>query len=86
MFKDNNDPVLFDSALFETANMTVTHCREVMERTGMTQEAKRLSGLEVTDEQTAAIALHVLNGMKAKAEAEFSRQLAVSNLRLSLTA
>jgi hypothetical protein len=49
MFKDNSDPVLFASPELENANMTVLHCREVMERTGMTEEATRLTGLEVTD-------------------------------------
>jgi DICT domain-containing protein len=84
MYKDNNDPVLFNSLELETANMTVLHCREVLEQTGMTENARRLEGIEVTDPQMASVALEVLQSMRVKAEAAYSRDLAISNLKHAL--
>jgi len=84
MFKDNSDPVLFASPALENANMTVLHCREVMERTGMTEEATRLTGLEVTDRGMAQVALEMLNSMKMRAEAEYARQIAVTSIQRAL--
>jgi len=84
MFKDNSDPVLFASPALENANMTVLHCREVMERTGMTEEATRLTGLEVTDRGMAQVALEMLNSMKTRAEAEYARQIAVMSIQRAL--
>ena len=84
MLKDNHDPALFSSPALETANMTVLHCREVLERTGMTQEAQRLHGIEVTDPLMAQVALDVLQSMRVKAEAEYARQIAIQNVRDAL--
>jgi len=84
MFKDNHDPVLFDAALYETANMTVLHCREVLEQTGMTEEATRLQGVEVTDRHMAEVALDILKGMKAKAEAVYAHDVAMTCLQGTL--
>ncbi len=81
MFKDNNDPVLFDSSALETANMTVLHCREVLEQTGMTQEAQSLRGIEVTDPHMARVALDLLQGMRVRAEAMYARSIAIQNIR-----
>lgn len=83
-FKDNNDPVLFDGPAFEHANMTVLQCRKVMEQTGMTTEATRLTGLEVTDRNMANVALEILNKMKTSAKAEYARQLAVESVQRAL--
>lgn len=83
--KDNNDPVLFDGPQFESANMTVTHCREVLAKTGMTEEARRLEGIEVTNPVMAEVALEVLEGMKVRAEAMYSHQLAISNVKRALS-
>lgn len=83
-FKDNNDPVLFNGPAFEHANMTVLQCRKVMEDTGMTTEATRLRGLEVTDRNMANVALEILNGMRAKADAEYARQLALESVQQAL--
>lgn len=84
MFKDNHDPVLFDAALYETANMTVLHCREVLEKTGMTEEATRLQGVEVTDRHMAEVALDILKNLKASAETVYARDTAVTCLRSTL--
>lgn len=84
MFKSNHDPALFNSPALETANMTVLHCREVLEKTGMTQEARRLHGIEVTDPMMAQVALDVLQSMRVKAEAEYARQIAIQNINAAL--
>lgn len=84
MSKSNNDPVLFESPAIETANMSVLHCREVLEKTGLTSEAHRLEGVEVTDQGTAAVALDILNSMRLKAEAEYARQIAVGSVTNAL--
>lgn len=80
MFKESNDPALFNSAQLETANMTVLHCQKVLEQTGMTAEATQLRGIEVTDARMAEVALEVLNKMRVKAEAQYARSLAIQNL------
>ena len=84
MFNENNDPVLFESPELENANMTVLHCRKVMERSGMTMEARRLQGIEVNDPMMAGVALEILQGMRVKAEAMYAHQLAVANLQHAL--
>ena len=84
MFIENNDPVLFMSPELENANMTVLHCRKAMERSGMTAEARRLQGIEVSDHGMAAVALEVLQGMRVKAEVAYACQLAISNLKHAL--
>ncbi len=84
MFKDNHDPTLFGSPALETANMTVSHCREVMEKTGMTTEAQRLEGIEITDPRMARVALDVLQNMRVRAEAGYAahaRQIAIDSIR-----
>ena len=80
MNRENNDPVLYASPALENANMTVLHCREVLEKTGMTTEATRLQGLEVTDRDMARVGLEILNKMRVKAEAEYARVAAVTSL------
>lgn len=85
MFKDNNDPVLFDNSALETANMTVLHCREVLEQNGLTREAQQLQGVAVTDPQMAEVALNILQNMRVKADAFYNaRDLAISNIRSAL--
>lgn len=84
MFDENNDPVLYASPELENANMTVLHCRKVMERTGMTLEARRLQGIEVNDQTMAGVALEILQSMRVKAEAAYAHQLAISNLQHAL--
>jgi hypothetical protein len=84
MFKDNHDPVLFSSAELESANMTVLHCREVLEKTGMTREAQQLRGIEATDPHMAKVALDVLQSMRVKAEAMYARNLAIQSLQSAL--
>lgn len=81
MFKDDNDPVLFTSPALETANMTVLHCREVLEKTGMTKEAQQLHGINVTDPLMAKVALDVLENMRVKAEALYARNIAIQNIK-----
>jgi hypothetical protein len=81
---DNNDPVLFEGPAYENANMNVLHCREVLERAGMTTEATRLQGLEITDAGMAKVGLEILNAMRVKAEAEYARQLAVDSIQSAL--
>ena len=81
MFKDNQDPVLFNNQALETANMTVLHCREVLEQTGMTREAQRLQGIEITDPLMAKVALEIIGNMRVKAEAMYARQIAMDNLK-----
>lgn len=85
MFKDNHDPVLFDNSALETANMTVLHCREVLEQTGMTREAQQLQGVAVTDPQMAQVALGILQNMRVKADAFYARNLAIQNIRSALS-
>ena len=83
-FKENNDPVLFDNTALENANVTVLHCREVLEKTGMATEAGRLQGLDVTDRSMAKVGLEILNRMRVKAEAEYARAAAVRSLELAI--
>lgn len=83
-FSENNDPMLFESPALENANVNVLHCREVLERTGMTVEATRLRGLEVTDRGMAAAGLEILNRMRVNAESEYARQAAISSLESAL--
>jgi hypothetical protein len=84
MFKENHDPVLFDSPALENANVTVLHCREVLEKNGMTTEATRLQGLEVTDRVMAKVGLDILNRMRVKAEAVYAVEAAVSSLEAAI--
>lgn len=84
MFSENNDPVLFDSPALENANVTVLHCREVLEKTGMTTEAIRLQGLEVTSQAMARVGLEILNKMRVTAEAEYARKAAVDSLNRAI--
>lgn len=83
-FKQNNDPVCYESPALENAHVTVLHCREVLEKTGMTTEATRLKGLEVTDRTMAAVGLEILINMRVKAEAEYARAAAISTLQDAL--
>lgn len=80
MNRENNDPVLYDSPALENASMTVLHCREVLEKSGMTTEATRLQGLEVTDRNMAKVGLDILNTMRVKAEAMYAVKAAVDSL------
>lgn len=82
--EQNNDPVLYESPALENANVTVLHCREVLEKAGMTTEATRLQGLEVTDRNMARIGLDILTAMRVKAEAEYARAAAISTLQDAL--
>lgn len=84
MFKDNLDPVLYTSPALETANMTVLHCREVLEKTGMTREAQQLQGIDVTDPSMARVALDVLENMRVRAEALYARNVAIENIKSAL--
>lgn len=84
MFRNNLDPTLFTSPLFETANMTVLHAREVLEQTGMTEAARRLEGVEVTDANTARVALDILQELKMGAEVVYARDTAVNLLRKAI--
>ena len=84
MFRDNSDPVLFDNQAFENANVTVLHCREVLEKSGMTTEATRLQGLDITDRDMATVGLEILNAMRVKASAEYARQAAMESLKFAL--
>lgn len=84
MFKPNRDPVLFDSNALELADMTVLHYQGVLEKTDKTAEARKLEGLRVTDREIASVALEVLNGMKAGAQTEYARQLAVNAVQDAL--
>lgn len=84
MFRDNHDPMLFNSPALETANMTVLHCREVLEKNGMTQEAQQLHGINVTDPLMAQVALDLLQNMRVKAEALYARNIAIQNIKSAL--
>lgn len=82
--KDHNDPVSFESPALENANVNVLHCREVLEQVGMTTEATRLQGLDVTDRGMAAVGLEILNKMRVKAEAQYARHAAIASLERAL--
>lgn len=83
-FKENSDPILFATPALENANVTVLHCREVLEQVGMTTEATRLQGLDVTDRGMAAVGLEILNKMRVKAEAQYARRAAIDSLEAAL--
>lgn len=82
--RDHNDPVCFETPALENANVTVLHCREVLEKTGMTTEATRLQGLDVTDRGMATVGLEILNKMRVKAEAQYARRAAIESLEHAL--
>lgn len=78
------DPITFDGPLFARADMTVSHCRRVLEETGMTAEARRLDGCSVTNREMAQVALEILSSMRVCAEAVYFRAIAMQCVQDSI--
>lgn len=94
MFRQHNDPTLFESPALENANMTVLHCREVLEKTGLVGEARHLDGVEITSKDAAQAALEILQNIRVRAEtmyssaqvkeAEDAKHMAIVNVQAAL--
>lgn len=65
------EPVLFQNAAYENASTAVLFCKDLLEKSGQTDAAQRLEGIEVVNEPfTAQLAHGVLQTLQVNGAAQ----------------